>query len=230
MHNLQAKANAQQPAEPKHEPSANNSKKKNKNKKNKNRSKADEEMSNGQNDGQTKIVTLRNPLFQSSDPQSMPPTMPMQQQNQASMNINQPASIIKNDNGMFTIRNMALQQALSNGMGQNYMRPYSGDIYQPPADNYSYFSNNSIGTASAIPSNPSEQLQAMESNSTPFYGTKTSNAAIGSEMKKYAQQMKNTTGNAINMIVNENHQDNRRSVILRVSANFSKCESECFGI
>lgn len=194
MHNLPAQAHAQHPADPKHEPSA-GSKKKNKNKKNKNRSKADDDMANGQNDDQTKIVTLRNPLFQSNDTQGMPSTMPMQPHSQQPMNINQPASITKNDNGMFTIRNMALQQAMGNGMGQNYMQPYAGDMYQPPADNYSYFSNNPIATAAAIPSNPSEQLQAMETNSTPFYGTKTSNAAIGSEMK-YAQQMKHTTGNA----------------------------------
>lgn len=192
MQNL-TQQNAQQPPDARLEaPNAN--KKNRKNKKNKNKGKTETGAGNEQNNGQAKIVTLRNPLFQGNDTKGMPPTAPSQQRNQAQMNMNQPASIIKNDNGMFTIRNMALQSTMVNGgMGPNYMRPYPSEVYQPPADNYSYFSGNPINSTSAIPTNPSEQLQAMEANSTPFYGVQTSNAAIGSEMK-YAQQMKNTTG------------------------------------
>lgn len=115
----------------------------------KNKNKPEEENVNDQqqpSSGQPKIVTLRNPLFQgANDAVRAQQAMPLQQRNQVPLNINQPASIIKNDNGMFTIRNTALHQALSNGVAQSY-RPYANEMYQPQhdmnmkVDNYSYFS------------------------------------------------------------------------------------------
>lgn len=134
---------------------AQQSNKKNRKNRKKNKNKTEEENVNDQhNSGQPKIVTLRNPLFQGASDanRAQQSTMPLQQRNQAPVNINQPASIIKNDNGMFTIRNTALHQAISNGVAQNY-RPYSNEMYQPhdmKADNYSYFS----GAANQPPQPP----------------------------------------------------------------------------
>lgn len=131
------------------------SNKKNRKNRKKNKNKTEEENVSDQHaSGQSTIVTLRNPLFQgASDANRAQQAMPLQQRNQVPLNINQPASIIKNDNGMFTIRNTAMHQALSNGVAQNY-RPYSSEMYQPhdmkPVDNYSYFS----GVPNPSPSQP----------------------------------------------------------------------------
>lgn len=167
-------------ADPKSQPQ--NAKKTRKNRK-KNKNKTEEENVNEQN-GQPKIVTLRNPLFQASDPTRTQPPMPLQQRNQVPLNINQPASIIKNDNGMFTIRNMALHQALSNGVAQNY-RPYTSEMYQPQetakADNYSYFSGSSANNASNSTNGSSSMSQDVLRTAT---APKASHMAIGSERRK----------------------------------------------
>lgn len=190
------------------DPKAQQNSKKNRKNRKKNKNKTEEENVSEQN-GQPKIVTLRNPLFQGASDANRPqPTMPLQQRNQVPLNINQPASIIKNDNGMFTIRNMALHQALSNGVAQNY-RPYSSEMYQPPDmkhDNYSYFPGNDINntnttTAAAAASNLSNNnpinqdvLQANAANAP--NAPKPSHTAIGSErlLRKQQQSYSNMNG------------------------------------
>lgn len=162
----------------------------------KNKNKPEEENVNDQHStgGQPKIVTLRNPLFQgASDANRAQQTMPLQQRNQVPLNINQPASIIKNDNGMFTIRNTALHQALSNGVAQNY-RPYSSEMYQPhdlKADNYSFFSGASMPPPPQpvqIPSNCTSTSSSSSSTSDmlrqPTSAPQASRKAIGSERRE----------------------------------------------
>lgn len=176
-------------ADPKQSQQA-NSKKNRKNRK-KNKNKTEEENVNEQNGGPPKIVTLRNPLFQgASDSSRTQPPMPLQQRNQVPLNINQPASIIKNDNGMFTIRNMALHQALSNGVAQNY-RPYSSEAYptqEVKHDNYSYFSGNTNHpTPTPTPNNGNSAI-GQDVLRTAACAPKPSHMAIGSERSLRKQQ------------------------------------------
>lgn len=184
------------------------SNKKNRKNRKKNKNKTEEENVNDQHSSgaqQPKIVTLRNPLFQgASDPNRAQQTMPLQQRNQVPLNINQPASIIKNDNGMFTIRNSALQQALTNGVPPNY-RSYSNEIYQPhdlKIDNYSYFAPASnlpppqpVHCPSASPSSSSVSASATASASDmlrqPVGAPK---KPIGSERKNMSNERGGTIG------------------------------------
>lgn len=94
------------------------------------------------NNNQSKLVTLRNPLFQqNNDPMRKPqPAMGNATSRQLPMNIDQPAAIIKNENGMFTIRNPALHHALSqtvNNSGNIVKPPYGSDHY-PAQPNLSH--------------------------------------------------------------------------------------------
>lgn len=160
-----------------------------------------------------KIVTLRNPLFQTgSDP--MRSQAPQQSQNYMPHNINQSASIIKNENGMFTIRNNALHSALSNGAGNNF-RQYSGDIYPPtepqpppPPHNTAHSHSHSHSAAAAAPSRPNaagsfsyfsdgmpntgHHKSSMDIPITP--PSQPCTMAIGSEIKN-AQQLKSMPWN-----------------------------------
>lgn len=186
-----------------------NSKKSRKNRK-KNKNKPEEENVNEQNTSQPKIVTLRNPLFQGAgDSNRAQPPMPLQQRNQVPLNINQPASIIKNDNGMFTIRNMALHQALSNGVAQNY-RPYSSEMYQPQEvkhDNYSYFASNSNHSTNPTTSNPTIAPDILRATNTP----KASHLAIGSERNNLRKQQQTYAGGMNGDMFNSMHMDQKRS-------------------
>lgn len=196
-----------------------NAKKSRKNRK-KTKNKTEEENVNEQNGVQPKIVTLRNPLFQGmSDSNRTQPPMPLQQRNQVPLNVNQPASIIKNDNGMFTIRNMALHQALSNGVSQNY-RPYSSEMYQPQqevkADNYSYFSGNANSATSVTNStssmnggNPSIAQDILRTTSAPS-APKASHQAIGSE-RMLRKQQQSTYGGMNGDMFKNMHLDPKRS-------------------
>lgn len=163
-----------------------NTKKNRKNRK-KNKNKAEEENAPS---NKPKIVTLRNPLFQgTNDLSRVQQPMPLQQRNQIPLNINQPASIIKNDNGMFTIRNTALHQALSNGVSQAY-RPYAAEMYETQEakpEIYSYFSENvnNAPTSSASTVQP----EILRSPIAIPKVTPASHMAIGSEIKN--AQMKN---------------------------------------
>lgn len=207
-----------------------NSKKNRKNRK-KNKNKNEDENVNDQNGGQPKIVTIRNPFLQSaSDVNRTQPPMPLQQRNQVPLNINQPASIIENDNGMITIRNMALHQALSNGVAPNY-RPYSSEAYQQPQevkpDNYSYFSGSTqhplvtpvpvgtpaaaaaavAATAPAPSGNPPIGSDVLRTASAP----KPSTMAIGSErsLRKQQQSYGSSMNNGGDMF-NSMHMDTKR--------------------
>lgn len=159
-------------------------------------------------DPNPKIVTLRNPLFHAASNAPMG-NMAQPPPSHLPLNINQAASIIKNENGMFTIRNTALHQALTNGVGPNF-RQYSADIYgagdpqkssstyshqhgpqQPQSsDSFSYFSDGMnrnhqkspiapIGTGST-PAIGSEIKNAQQMKSMPWNGTVISKATTAS--------------------------------------------------
>lgn len=197
-------------ADPKAQIQQPNSKKNRKNRK-KNKNKTEEENVSEQN-GQPKIVTLRNPLFQAtSDPSRTQPPMPLQQRNQVPLNINQPASIIKNDNGMYTIRNMALQQAVSNGVAPNY-RPYTSEMmYQPQEikqqhDNYSWQSFSS--------SNPNNATTSTNGSSTAIGQDDVQIAKnigpIGGELQQRKQQQSSYAGMNGGDMFNSMHMDTKR--------------------
>ena len=161
-------------------------------------------MANSATTNSPKIVTLRNPLFQQASNDTQRQQQQQQQlRNQLPLDVNQPAAIIKNENGMFTIRNIALHQALTNGVGTNF-RQYSSDIYgvaEPaaPVSNFSYFSDGLSGPSVQPPhlhpqtqSQPQPQPPQLHSQSIEI-STPISSAActaIVSEVKS-AQQMKN---------------------------------------
>uniref|UniRef100_A0A1B0C0V3 Uncharacterized protein n=1 Tax=Glossina palpalis gambiensis TaxID=67801 RepID=A0A1B0C0V3_9MUSC len=164
-----------------------NKKRRNKSKPNKNgcdgSTQATADSTTGSNNGQTKIITLRNPMFhggpvaaaanilnqpgilpgRSAENYTLPNTLPL----------DQPAAIIKNDNGMYTIRNPALHHAVTNGLAlggyrqfgnvnyytpqeaaaeaakatQKQKRQQQSDIIQPASGSstaFSYFSNDSL--------------------------------------------------------------------------------------
>lgn len=103
----------------------------------------------GNKNSQSKIVTLRNPLFQPTvgvhdAARSGLSAHSAHQRNQIPPpNLNQQASITKSENGMYTIRNMALHQQLTNTVNTQY-RPYTTELYpqEVKSDNFSYFSEN----------------------------------------------------------------------------------------
>lgn len=144
-------------------------KKRNKKKKNK----AEAESAASQNE--PKIVTLRNPFFQQNDmgggmrSQAPPNSRGQMPPNNGS----QLASIIKNENGIYTIRNTAFHQALSNGINNQYR--YSTDAYPQEAkqDNFSYFAANSMQSqepaAKSTQAIGSEVKSANQSKNKPWY-------------------------------------------------------------
>lgn len=102
------------------------------------------------NQNQNKIVTLRNPLFQSVVPGAhdgrggaIPAHSAFHRGQMPPMNVNQHASITKNDNGMFTIRNPALHPQFTSTVSPQY-RPYAPELFphEVKNDNFSYFSEN----------------------------------------------------------------------------------------
>lgn len=159
-----------------------------------------------------KIVTLRNPLFQQAagpppglkaSPADMAGQMPWQRKQQIpAANVNQHASIIKNENGMFTIRNPALHQQLTNTVNTQY-RPYASELYphEVKPDNFSYFSENVNPMATGrLPTAPSyAQPIPMPPSSNPLHQhqQQKSTQAIGSEIKS-AHQIKNVPWYPVN--------------------------------
>lgn len=154
----------------------NNLKEKNKNNgkhqtHNKNQNNANNNNNHNQKPSSTNIVTLRNPMFHGLPDgiQNMPPANPlMNQTNRINLGYDQPAAIIRNENGMFTIRNPALHQALaSNTMNQQFNQ----------------MSNNSNNTNPNVMK--SENLGYLTDNN--IEANRKCNSAIGSELKN-AQQ------------------------------------------
>lgn len=144
-----------------------------KRRKRKGRNKKTDETTADATNPHPKLVTLRNPLFHANNEVLRQP-MPTigRPAAQIPVQIDQPAAIIKNDNGMFTIRNPALHQAISNGVLGGGGRPYG------PEHNY-------------IVPEPVQQNDAFYNQNS---STQTTNApkhtvAIGSELK-HAQQKK----------------------------------------
>lgn len=120
------------------------SKKKRNKKKNKNKTETNTNANPIPNQTEPKIVTLRNPFFHQNDTSDgMRSQMPSDRASSQTNNGNQLASITKNENGIYTIRNTAFQNALSNGMPSPYR--YSTDVYPKQTskpDNFSYFTSN----------------------------------------------------------------------------------------
>lgn len=129
-----------------------------------------------------KLVTLRNPLFHANNEvlrQPMPVTSIGRPAAQLPVQIDQPAAIIKNDNGMFTIRNPALHQAISNGVLNSSGRPYGTEHnYIVPESsvqqNDAFFNHNSVQPNGSAPSAPKHTV------------------AIGSEVKNQKKQQQET--------------------------------------
>lgn len=183
--------------------------------KNKNKSKNDSTKSTGTQKSDSaknqkpgnNIVTLRNPLFQGAPgARSTPPAGadPSTIGPRPTPGYDQPATIFKNDNGMFTIRNPALHQALSGGSA-----PPSTSGFRPFNTNYlvenGIFPSAPSGPTSGSPAAYLQQHQQVATdrtmlvdggasalNSTPFSATveppRKCNSAIGSEMKNAQKQ------------------------------------------
>lgn len=150
-----------------------------KRRKRKGRNKKSDETPADSTNQHPKLVTLRNPLFHANSEvlrQPMPgigrpaPQIPVQ--------IDQPAAIIKNENGMFTIRNPALHQAISNGVlssgiagNRSYGPEHNYIVPEPVQSDDTFFNHNSVQTNNGVPCAPKHTV------------------AIGSEIK-HAQQKK----------------------------------------
>ncbi|XP_017005031.2 uncharacterized protein [Drosophila takahashii] len=95
------------------------------------------------------IITLRNPMFHQANgpvagggmmppnPNPMPPVRNFGASLPAAppMAMDQPAAIIKNENGMFTIRNPALHQAVTNGLAMGGYRQFGSNVnYYTPQE------------------------------------------------------------------------------------------------
>ncbi|XP_023294195.2 uncharacterized protein LOC111677329 [Lucilia cuprina] len=98
-----------------------------------------------ENSGQPKMITLRNPMFHGGPTAAAaamihPPVLlpgrpadgfPMP----APLPVDQPAAIIKNENGMYTIRNPALHQAVTSGLAMGGYRQFGGNVnYYTPQE------------------------------------------------------------------------------------------------
>ncbi|XP_036217547.2 platelet binding protein GspB isoform X2 [Bactrocera oleae] len=95
--------------------------------------------------GQPKMITLRNPMFHGGAANAAA-TILQQQPGlvtgrplgglplAAPIPMDQPAAIIKNENGMFTIRNPALHQAVTNGLAMGGYRQFGNVSYYTPQE------------------------------------------------------------------------------------------------
>ncbi|GAB0092497.1 uncharacterized protein DMENIID0001_074930 [Sergentomyia squamirostris] len=150
-------------------------------KKNKRKGKNKEEPVNNRNrrdsdnDKQSKIVTLRNPMFHAVTDAIRHQSVPMSPQGMSGMGTGDtPAAIIKNENGMFTIRNPALHQALSSGVGTNFHQYNPQGHYGPECqENFSFFSDG---------------MTEASCNGAAGGNVAKCNSAIGSEMKSAQQK------------------------------------------
>ncbi|KAJ6638598.1 Protein FAM193A [Pseudolycoriella hygida] len=116
-----------------------------------------------------KVVTLRNPLFHANNEILRQPMPAMAAQ--LPVQIDQPAAIIKNETtGMFTIRNPALHQALSNGVlnsSLSGMRTIGPDqryiVPDPSQQDDTFFNQNSGQTKNGItPKHTNQSSQAFQ--------------------------------------------------------------------
>ncbi|XP_059621593.1 axoneme-associated protein mst101(2)-like isoform X2 [Phlebotomus argentipes] len=161
-------------------------------------------------DGQkqsSKIITLRNPMFHAVTDAIRHQSIPMRPQSVPGMTGDPPAAIIKNENGMFTIRNPALHQALSSGVGTNF-RQYSPNVYCPTdgQENFSYFSDG---------------LGGCNGN------TGKCNSAIGSEMRSAQQKQVPWEPHAGHQQMDSGQQD-RDSAFNNIHTHFSQSSGRSY--
>uniref|UniRef100_A0A1I8MIB8 Uncharacterized protein n=1 Tax=Musca domestica TaxID=7370 RepID=A0A1I8MIB8_MUSDO len=98
----------------------------------------------GNNSAQPKMITLRNPMFHGSStgaPATILPQAGLMQGRPldaypiaAPLPVDQPAAIIKNENGMYTIRNPALHQAVTNGLVLGGYRQFGNVNFYTPQE------------------------------------------------------------------------------------------------
>uniref|UniRef100_A0A6E8VIQ6 Uncharacterized protein n=1 Tax=Anopheles coluzzii TaxID=1518534 RepID=A0A6E8VIQ6_ANOCL len=165
------------------------------------------------------IVTLRNPMFHGGPMGAggagmRPPgagTMPDVQGARMTLGYDQPATIFKNDNGMFTIRNPALHHALSGGappeatgfrpfnaaylVENGIMPPTHGAMQQPGGTAPHVTAAVSSGANTIIPGSTGVPPYLQQYSSAALdesMGPRKCKSAIGSEMKN-AQKQKQTS-------------------------------------
>lgn len=150
---------------------------KKKNKKKKAKTDGSDKSSQGGTHGQDKIVTLKNPMFFNNpgesmnsmmrNPQTPPFSAPLPPEPQS-------ASIVRNENGMYTIRNPSFQNAFGSTAPSTYAPrpPQEPDASRNfPSTQYSSFDRQ---TPRAIPPTPVQKCSSV----------------IGSEMKNVLQRRK----------------------------------------
>ncbi|XP_073814410.1 uncharacterized protein [Musca autumnalis] len=103
-----------------------------------------QESSGGTNVAQPKMITLRNPMFHGGPagaPATILPQAGLMQGRPldtypvaAPLPVDQPAAIIKNENGMYTIRNPALHQAVTNGLVLGGYRQFGNVNFYTPQE------------------------------------------------------------------------------------------------
>ncbi|XP_065371189.1 uncharacterized protein LOC135963317 isoform X2 [Calliphora vicina] len=153
--------------------------------------------------GQPKMITLRNPMFHSG---STAAATPMLQQPvllpgrpvdgfpmPAPLPVDQPAAIIKNENGMYTIRNPALHQAVTSGLAMGGYRQFGGNVnYYTPQEaaaeaaratrqqqqQQQHNDNNNSKASTTGGSNPSSSSFSYFSNDTVQTNTPHNNISI----------------------------------------------------
>lgn len=87
----------------------------------------------------------------------------------ATLPMDQPAAIIKNENGMFTIRNPALQQAVANGLAMGGYRQFGNVNYYTPQEavaEAARATQNSVNTKGNI---NVHQISANESSTFSYF-------------------------------------------------------------
>ncbi|XP_037952031.1 putative uncharacterized protein DDB_G0282133 [Teleopsis dalmanni] len=111
---------------------------------------------------QSKTITLRNPMFQAGHVDSLPQKTELIQDTAlsdiplvSSLPFDQPAAIFKNENGMFTIRNPALHQAVTSGLAVGGLNQFNNINYYTPKEVEHSRLNQNISTVNNCMNKPS---------------------------------------------------------------------------
>ncbi|CAD6995274.1 unnamed protein product [Ceratitis capitata] len=166
--------------------------------------------------GQPKMITLRNPMFHGGAASAAATILqqtpglaqgrPIGGLPLASLPMDQPAAIIKNENGMFTIRNPALHQAVTKGLGLG-QAPYRQFYYTPQeaaAEAVRATQQQQLNTTNQILSTNNNNSDGSSVSSTSafsyFSNASNGNTAAASSSSSAASVGANTIGNIHNTI------------------------------